>query len=71
MKFWQKLALTGGVAAAVSVVGAAVAGADEQIDYGIKKVECEAAAQQANTSGNGHSYCYETESGHYMLFLAS
>jgi hypothetical protein len=49
---------------------AAVANADEYIDYGTNQAGCQSAAQQANATGNHGSFCYETGPGHYSLDLA-
>ncbi|GAB3234662.1 hypothetical protein [Mycolicibacterium hippocampi] len=54
---------------AASILGAGVAHAD-YIDFGTNQVACKAAARQANASGYGYSYCYETGPGHYSLYLA-
>ena len=69
MNLWRKLVLFGAVAATVSMVDAAVANAD-YIDFGTNQAACKSAAQQANATGNGYSYCYETGPGHYSLYLA-
>jgi hypothetical protein len=65
-----KLALCGAVAATVSMVDAAVASADQYIDYGTNQAACQAAAQQANAVGRHNSFCYETGPGHYKLDFA-
>ena len=68
MKLWGKLILSGAVAVTVSMVDAAVASADQYIDYGTNQSACQAAAQQANAIGNRHaSFCFETGPGHYTL----
>jgi hypothetical protein len=40
------------------------------VDFGTNQAACNSAAQQANASGKGYSYCYETGPGHYSLYLA-
>ena len=70
MKLWRNLILAGGVAAAVSLPGAAVANADDYIDFGMNEAACKSAARQANAAGTGRSYCYETGPGHYSLYYA-
>jgi hypothetical protein len=40
------------------------------VDYGTSQAACNSAAQQANATGSGYSYCYETGPGHYSLYLA-
>jgi hypothetical protein len=52
------------------MVGAAVANADDYIDFGTNQAACKSAARQANAAGNSYSYCYETGPGHYSLYLA-
>ncbi|WNG85808.1 hypothetical protein C6A87_017965 [Mycobacterium sp. ITM-2016-00317] len=54
-----------------SMVNAAIAGADQYIDFGTNQAACKAAAQQANASrapGASASFCYQTGPGHYSLF---
>jgi hypothetical protein len=70
MNLWRKLVLFGAVSATVSMVDAAVANADEYIDFGTNEAACKSAAKQANAAGNGGSYCYQTGPGHYTLFFA-
>ena len=70
MSLWGKLVLSGGVAATVAMVDAAVASADQYIDYGTNQSACQAAAQQANAVGKRNSFCYETGPGHYTLDFA-
>jgi hypothetical protein len=76
MNLWRMLVLFGAVAATVSMVDAAVANADEYINFGTNQAACQSAAQQANAASAGypgyhpHSYCYETGPGSYSLFLA-
>jgi hypothetical protein len=70
MKLWRNVILTGGVAAVVSVASAAVAYADDYIDFGTNETACKSAARQANAAGNSYSYCYETGPGHYSLYYA-
>lgn len=70
MNLWCKLVLFGTVAATVSMVDAAVANADDYIDFGTNQAACKSAAQQANAAGNRYSYCYQTGLGHYSLYLA-
>ena len=72
----RKLKLAVGTLAAAtalvgSMIGAAVAGADEYIDYGTSQAACKAAAKQANALVDGYSYCFETGPGHYSLYLAT
>jgi len=52
------------------MVDAAVANADDYIDFGTNQAACKSAAQQANAAGNRYSYCYQTGPGHYSLYLA-
>lgn len=69
---WRTLVLLGAAAATVSVVNAAVANADQYIDFGTNRSACQNAASQANARpGHRGSYCYQTGPGHYTLFLAS
>jgi hypothetical protein len=71
MNLWRRLVLFCAVAATISMVDAAVANADEYIDYGTDQAACKAAAQQANATNNrGSSFCYQTGPGHYSLDLA-
>jgi len=70
MKFWHNVIVTAGIAAVVSIAGAAVANADDYIDFGVNEAACKSAARQANTAGNSYSYCYETGPGHYSLYYA-
>lgn len=70
MSLWHKLVLFGAVAATVFMVDAAVANADDYIDFGTNQAACKSAAQQANASGNRGSFCYQTGPGHYSLFFA-
>lgn len=70
MTLWGKLVLAGAVVASFSVVDAAVASADQYIDYGTNQSACRAAAQQANAVGKRHSFCYQTGPGHYTLDFA-
>lgn len=70
MTLWGKLVLAGAVVASFSVVDAAVASADQYIDYGTNQSACQAAAQQANAVGKRHSFCYQTGPGHYTLDFA-
>ena len=53
----------------MSVASPGIASAD-YIDFGTNQAACKAAARQANASGYGYSYCYETGPGHYSLYLA-
>jgi hypothetical protein len=77
MNLWHKVALFGAFAATISVLDAAVANADQYIDFGTNQAACQNAAQQANAAGAGspgyrqHSYCYQTGPGHYSLFYAN
>jgi hypothetical protein len=70
MHLWRKLVLFGAVAATVSMVDAAVANADDYIDFGTNQAACKSAAKQANAAGNSYSYCYETGPAHYTLYFA-
>ena len=70
MNVLGKLVLCGAVAATVSLVDAAVASADQYIDYGTNQSACRAAAAQANAVGRRNSFCYETGPGHYTLDFA-
>jgi hypothetical protein len=70
MSLWRKLVLFGTVAATLSIVDAAVANADDYIDFGTNQAACKSAATQANATGNRYSFCYETGPGHYTLDLA-
>jgi hypothetical protein len=70
MNLWRKLVLFGAVAATLSIVDAAVANADDYIDFGTNQAACKSAAQQANAASNRYSFCYETGPGHYTLDLA-
>jgi hypothetical protein len=69
MNLWRKLVLFGAVAAAMCLVDAAVANADQYIDYGTNQSACQSAASQANATGNRGSFCYETGPGSYSLYL--
>jgi hypothetical protein len=71
MNTWCKLLLIGTVAAIASVVNAAVANADQYIDFGTNQTACKSAASQANATSNRNSYCYQTGPGHYTLYLAN
>jgi hypothetical protein len=72
MSLWGKLVLFGAVAATVSMVDAAVANADQYIDYGTNQSACKSAANQANAAGGlRQSYCYQTGPGHYTLYFAN
>ena len=71
MTLWRKLVLFGAVVATVSMVDAAVANADQYIDFGTDQAACKAAAQQANASGSHGSFCYQTGPRHYSLDLSS
>ncbi len=66
---WRRLVALGAVGVAVSVASTGIARAD-YIDFGTNQAACKAAARQANASGYGYSYCYETGPGHYSLYLA-
>jgi hypothetical protein len=68
---WHKLVLIGVVAATVSVVDAAVASADQYIDFGTNQAACRTAANQANAASSRNSFCYETGPGHYTLYYAN
>ena len=70
MNLWRKLVLFAAAAAAISMVNAAVADADDYIDFGTAEAACKSAAQQANAAGNRGSYCYQTGPGHYSLYFA-
>jgi hypothetical protein len=70
MNLWRKLVLFGAVAATLSIVDAAVANADDYIDFGTNQAACKSAAAQANATSNRNSFCYETGPGHYTLDLA-
>ncbi|MFN3003548.1 hypothetical protein [Mycolicibacterium wolinskyi] len=70
MNHLRTLILFGAFAAAISMSDAAVAGADDYIDFGTNQTACKSAAKQANAAGNSYSYCYETGPGHYTLYLA-
>jgi hypothetical protein len=70
MNLWRKLVLLGAVVATVSMVDAAVANADQYIDFGTDQAACKAAAQQANATSDRNSFCYQTGPGHYSLDLA-
>jgi hypothetical protein len=70
MKMWRKLVLFVAVAATISIVDAAVANADDYIDFGTAEAACKSAAQQVNAAGNRGSYCYQTGPGHYSLYFA-
>jgi hypothetical protein len=67
------LILFGIVAAAISMVDAAVANADSYIDYGTDQAACKAAAQVANATPHpgASSFCYQTGPGHYTLLLSN
>jgi hypothetical protein len=54
MNLWRKLVLFGAVAATVSMVDAAVANADDYIDFGTNQAACKSAAKQANAAGNSY-----------------
>jgi hypothetical protein len=71
MNLWSKLVLLGAVAATVSMVDAAVANADQYINFGPNEAACKAAAKQANAAGSHGSYCYQTGPGYYSLYLSS
>ena len=71
MYLWRKLVLFGAVAATVSMADAAVANADDYIDFGTNQAACKAPASQANAVSSRYSYCYETGPGHYSLYLAN
>lgn len=70
---WRVAAIFSAITVTVSTVDAAVANADQYIDFGTNQYACKAAAQQANAAATGyqHSYCYETGPGHYSLYLAT
>lgn len=70
MGLWTKLVLCAAFAATLSTVDAAVASADQYIDYGTNQSLCQAAAQQANAVSTRHSFCYQTGPGHYTLDFA-
>jgi hypothetical protein len=70
MNLWRNLVLLGVGAATISIAGAAVANADDYIDFGTNEAACKSAARQANAAGNSYSYCYETGPGHYSLYFA-
>ena len=46
MKLWRNVILTGGIAAVVSLSGAAVASADDYIDFGMNEAACKSAARR-------------------------
>jgi type IV secretory pathway TrbL component len=69
MNVWHKLVLIGAVAATVSMVGAAVANADQHIDFGTNQAACKSAASQANATGHSGSFCFQTGPGYYALNL--
>jgi hypothetical protein len=73
MNMWHKLVLIGAVAATVSMVDAAVANADQYIDYGTDQASCQIAARQANATPHpgASSFCYQTGPGHYTLLLSN
>ena len=52
------------------MASASAAHADEYVDFGTHQAACRSAAKQANASGTGYSYCYETGPGHYTLYFA-
>ena len=70
MNLGRKLILFSAFAATASMAGAAVANADQYIDFGTNQSACKSAAQQANAAGNRGSYCYQTGPGNYTLYFA-
>jgi hypothetical protein len=70
VNLWRKLVLFAAVAATLSIVDAAVANADDYIDFGTNQAACKSAAAQANATSNRYSFCYQTGPGHYTLDLA-
>jgi hypothetical protein len=70
MKLWRNVIIAAGLAAVVPGALAAVANADDYVDFGINEAACKSAARQANAAGNRYSYCYETGPGHYSLYYA-
>lgn len=69
MSLWRKAVLIGAGAVAISAASPGMASAD-YINFGTNQAACKAAARQANATGLGYSYCYETGPGHYSLYLA-
>jgi hypothetical protein len=77
MNFCRKLVLCGATAATISMAGAAVANADQVIDFGMNEAACQSSAHQADAAiadylgFHQHSYCYQTGPGYYSLFYAN
>jgi hypothetical protein len=65
------LAAVSAAAVAVAIAGSGAAHADDYIDFGTNQAACKSAARQANATGSGYSYCYQTGPGHYSLYLDS
>ena len=51
----------------ISATAAASSAHADTIDYGTDQSSCQAAAQQANASGQASAFCYQTGPGHYSL----
>lgn len=51
------------------MVDAAVANADDYIDYGTNESACKSAAKLANANGYSGAFCYQTGPGHYTLYV--
>lgn len=71
MSMASKTVLFGAIAVAASLSGAAVAHADQFIDFGTNQTACKAAAAQANAVSSRNSYCYQTGPGHYTVYYAN
>ena len=69
MNWVRKIVLLGAVAASLSIADAAVANADENIDFGTSQAGCRAAEKQAKALGIRYANCHETGPGHYSLTL--
>ena len=49
MKFWHNVILTAGITAVVSIAGAAVANADDYIDFGVNEAACRECREASQT----------------------
>jgi hypothetical protein len=67
MNFWHKLVLSSAAVATLSMVDAAVANADQHIDFGTDKAGCMSSANQANQVAGLSAFCFETGPYHYAL----